>query len=584
MLSTYEDIINSNSSHNEHIVNEAIDFSKLINFGKGALAVLGGIGGIYAAVDSVRKNYIRNKAKRKYDNSDYMRYSSFIRASRDLIFSFPVLCDYTITPSTSNMIVKAIERRAVDAIRIVFAASNLRGINGFEIAAKFQKNIDVEADINDYLDSVVAAINTKDSVVDAYNTIKGIVKREGAVISGSINYKNIQEDYRQGFIQSLGKRYEDDFSDRAISEYAVINRYGYNQVVKEAKGDPFDPTDSLYYTRANSELSREKHDLDHAKFRYQQNKDTADAIAREIERDSDRQYREERDRIRDQYDQDKLHYQKAKDTKEFDYRKQRDEKLDKYNADKDQRLDAQDKRDYALAMSKTRSEFLSKQLMDSDVKKSNELQPTLLMVRYRDLSPEAGEATTDSFQEFVIGVKARMIAVPTNEIIDNIVKASKRNIDLKNLIRATTKETKFAKDFALAIDSLKDDAKKATSSSANTSPIWRMIQNRAAFAKKPGGGASVAAITSLVITAQDAVYLNNQYGLDLTLPSVAREVLKNFNLMILVIVDEQTEVAKFFLDGEKFFSDYAFSSLEKENNNKDAYKQVLNLVGKGAIR
>lgn len=577
MPSVYEEIYNNKSSYQEHILNE-LDFSTLVNIGKGALAVAGVVGGAYAAIDNVRKAYIRNKAKRKYDNSDYMRYSSFIRASRDLIFSFPVLCDYTITPSTSNIIVKAIERRAVDAIRVVFAASNLRGINGFEIAAKFQKNIDVDSDINDYLDSVVAAINTRGAAVDAINTIKGLVKREGTILSGSIEYAKIQEDYKQGFIQSLGKRYEDNFSDRAISEYAVINRYGYQQVVKEARGDNADPNDSLYWTRLKQELDHTKYDFDKEKFAYQKNRDVAKDLNDKQNRDADIKYRDERDKIKDKMDQDRFDLSKN----QFDYQQKRDTKQDEYRAARDNLIDQRDARDYALSKSKANTEFLTRQLLDNDVKKSNELQPSLLIVRYRDLSPEAGEQTTDSFQEFVIGVKARMIAVPTNEIVDNIVKASKRNIDLKNLIKATTKETKFAKDFALAIDSLKDDAKKAAT--GNTNAIWRMIQNRAAFAKKPGGGASVAAITSLVITAQDAAYLDNQYGIDVSLPSVAREILKNFNLMILVIVDEQTEVAKFFLDGEKFFTDYAFSSLEKENHGQDLNKQLVNLVGKGAFR
>ena len=55
--------------------------------------------------------------------------------------------------------------------------------------------------------------------------------------------------------------------------------------------------------------------------------------------------------------------------------------------------------------------------------------------------------------------------------------------------------------------------------------------------------------------------------------------MESYNLMGLVIVDESVEVARFLFDGEKYFQDYSFGSLERETGDS-SYKKVINLISK----
>ena len=54
-------------------------------------------------------------------------------------------------------------------------------------------------------------------------------------------------------------------------------------------------------------------------------------------------------------------------------------------------------------------------------------------------------------------------------------------------------------------------------------------------------------------------------------------MLEQYNLLCLIIVDEQTQVARFLYDGEKYFQDYSFDMLERETGD-GSYKKIVNLL------
>jgi hypothetical protein len=55
--------------------------------------------------------------------------------------------------------------------------------------------------------------------------------------------------------------------------------------------------------------------------------------------------------------------------------------------------------------------------------------------------------------------------------------------------------------------------------------------------------------------------------------------METYNLLGLVIVNDEVEVARFLLDGESYYQDYSYSSLEKETGD-GSYKKVVNLLSK----
>src|SRR5574344_799732 len=68
--------------------------------------------------------------------------SSIMKASKDLIMSFPVICSDTITPQTAIMITKAVERNCVTTLQLLFSSAYLSGSNGREILKQWHNNMD----------------------------------------------------------------------------------------------------------------------------------------------------------------------------------------------------------------------------------------------------------------------------------------------------------------------------------------------------------------------------------------------------------------------------------------------------------
>ena len=234
------------------------------------------------------------------------------------------------------------------------------------------------------------------------------------------------------------------------------------------------------------------------------------------------------------------------------------------------------------------TDYFTKQLLDSDVKKANELVPSLIIIRFRPISSDhlkdvdKGDTAVFPVQEFIAGVKARLISVPSEELIARIVAQDRDKIDMKNLIRATTKEISFTKDFVGGIKQAKLDAINNSKLSA-TNPIWRALQNRAAksninrLMRKTANNA--AAITTVVLSQAEVNYIKNTYNIDLDNPGVAADFMQSYNLIAIVIADEQAEIAKFLYDGDKYYQTLTFSSLERETGD-GSYKKIINLVSK----
>ena len=226
-------------------------------------------------------------------------------------------------------------------------------------------------------------------------------------------------------------------------------------------------------------------------------------------------------------------------------------------------------------------EFIGKQptgnrrLLDSDVKKANELVPSLLVVDYKVM-----KGGTPVPAQSIVGIKTRMVPVDSMEIINKIYTKNKDKNNLTNFIRATTGEIHFVRDFLLAINRAKIDA-ISRSRRGSVNPIWKALERRALKQKgnKTFGKANdAAAITTLVITQAEVDYLKKYYNISIDNKAVAKEILDAYNLLALVIVDETIEVAKFLFDAEEWET-LSFNSLEKEGDN-GMYKKVINLMAK----
>ena len=219
-------------------------------------------------------------------------------------------------------------------------------------------------------------------------------------------------------------------------------------------------------------------------------------------------------------------------------------------------------------------------LVDTDVKKANEVQPTVLQINYSQKTENGFEIRT-----FLAGVKSRLIAVDSTDMVERIIAKNRTKINFLNFIRATTGEIRFFHDFLFAIDQAKLDSKNAVKK-GEAAKIWNCLANRAAKntnnkLKKAGNDAS--AITVLVLSQETVNYMKNVHKFDLEKMNNTKAICDAYNLMGIIIADESIEVVKTYYVGNNNYEQTAYSFLEKQNSDRD-YKKMINLIGKTNAR
>ena len=93
------------------------------------------------------------------------------------------------------------------------------------------------------------------------------------------------------------------------------------------------------------------------------------------------------------------------------------------------------------------------QLIATDVKKANEVVPTMLVVNFINDAEENPVETS-----MVIGVKAKIYPINSADVMERLYSRNQDNNGFLKLVRATTREISFFKDFVFAIDKAKIDA------------------------------------------------------------------------------------------------------------------------------
>ncbi len=268
-------------------------------------------------------------------------------------------------------------------------------------------------------------------------------------------------------------------------------------------------------------------------------------------------------------------------------RAEREAKRDEMEANRDRREANKNLRDsissiYDIAkknteIAKNNQDRFRNQIVDSDVKKANELVPTTMIINF--VSMNSGIAIPTSC---VIGIKAKLYPIDSEDIINRIIIKNQDNNGFQKFIRASTREISFFKDFIFAIDRAKMDA-LSSSKRGSSSKLWKVLERRALKGKVRrtlGQINDATSITTLVVSQEEVEYLKKSENINVENPKVIRGIMESYGLMSFVIVDESMEVAKFIFDtGEDIYENLAFSSLEREANDS-SYKKVINLMTK----
>lgn len=230
---------------------------------------------------------------------------------------------------------------------------------------------------------------------------------------------------------------------------------------------------------------------------------------------------------------------------------------------------------------KDAAEFFAKQVPDTDFKKANELVPTMMTVSFKVINDEDNKI--DDYANALVGVKAKLYPVASNDIIQHIADKNANRNWLTNFFRATTREISFLKDFVLAIDKAKLDAQAMSSRNPTADRMWKVLERRASnskFKRLMMSNNNAAAITTLCVSQEEVEYMRKNYNTDLESLNVVRGLFESLNLMAIVIVDETLEVAKFIYDEtELMWETISFNHLEREASD-NSYKKIVNLMTK----
>ena len=419
------------------------------------------------------------------------RVGSISRQASNLVLVFPVIVSNALNIKTASIISKAIERKCVSLLQILFASINFTDDqNLYDFISQFHSNLNARLTLDDFI------------------KFAGNMTESGKItISDEEAYNAVMEDMR-----NINYYLKDTFNETSINDYiSKTDMYGETHIIKES--------DHRYHHIGNDS-------------------DTKNAF----------------DQLTDAISKSGTNITNIVDGGR---RGGGDKKSD-------------------IPTLKDQVEYFSKQLLPQDVQKANELQPTLVAVNFTTVADGTTNRTTG-----IIGVKAKIYPVDSMEIISRVSSKYKDSNSLFNLIRATTREISFFKDFAFAVEKAKLDAVNMAKGS-NNAKMFKLLERRAAknrfsaLLKKN----DASPITSLVMSQEEVEYLRKYNNIDMDKQQVTRAILEAYNLMDIVIADESLEIAKFlFDDGDGIYDVLPFDNLEKEAKD-NSYKKMINLMSK----
>lgn len=451
---------------------------------------------------------------------------SITRANKDLTMTFPVMVSNTVDPVSAQLVARALERKFVTLTQMLLSAISITSSkDAIDHLKNVHANLDLSSffDVDDYL--AVSEEATAMHIFDA-ETVKAVYEafRQERLRAKPINH--LRESLMDDMMAQM--RQNSDFN-------AAVANNRFNNLSDDDKLRAVRLIDTDTATR-NRDLQNQNRDLTH------QVRDLRGNEAR-MRGNFTRNQRRMNDRMR---------------------------ALQQSNNNLQSRLD--DMRN------NTRAGLANVSKDQMDYKKANELQPTLLKIQFISTNDNNDPIIVDAY----VGIKSKIYCVDSADIANHIVSKRSYNFSLYNLIKATSGEIEFWRDFVFAIKKAKIDAVSNTNR-GSSSKLWKVLERRA-LASKINRFMSLrndaTAITTLVVSAYDVEMLRKMEDIDISNSRVARKLMDDYNLVGIVIVDDSTESAKFIFDtGDDEYEPYTFKTLKRED--KMDYKQMIQLLAGG---
>lgn len=460
--------------------------------------------------------------------------SSITKATKGLVMEFPVLISKANHIESAGIVAKAYEAKFVTLLHMAFAASNItNSAEGLDYLKNFHTNLDSgKLTVDHFIDVMDGFVESSNITADSY-----------------AKYRAVTED-----MKNLCYCFGEDINESSLNNYKVMDNYGSLKVIKETSpGNPHnDPVDKTAQGKrghwqgkgANPDLAEKRYKLDLTNSIHQTKMDIRDQKRKD--------------------DELKL--------KQGDANRRDAELALKRNADE------RDAEKHNLDMLATSQNMLTNYIVPSDLKKANELVPTMMVVNFV-YQPEDGSDPT--YKQMVVGVKAKLYEVEPMDVINKIITKHVDSNLLLKLIQVNTRQISFVKDFVLAIDAAKVDA-LSKSKRGSTNKLFKVLERRALGSramKTLRMKDYCKAITSLVISQEEAEELRKN-NIDVSNPRIIRPIMEQLNLISFAIIDESAEAVKFIWDtGDDIYETIPLNRLEKEQKDGMS-KKVINLMAK----
>ncbi len=475
---------------------------------------------------------------------------SLARATSGLTLAFPVICTNTLPIETASMIAKAIERKNVAMLQMAFSAYNITNAkDAVEHLSKFHQNLNLsKMDLDKFMDAMEMLGES------SYMYPEDI--------------KAVAEDCRRNLDFTL----PNSISDVSLLEYAEITRYGEKRIIKEDKDqiayDKMAQSDIHHYDKMRQSKGQHQDKMNQNRSQFDRKMKQADHQFDAKMGQSNSQFNRKMKQADDQFD--------AKMKQADDQFEKRQDQQQKFHDDDMENERIKQRQD---AVDSQRQQFTA-MLMQSDVKKANEMQPTMMLVNFyvNDKDRDLNVA-----QQFVCGVKSKLYAIDSNEIINKIITKNVDSDILLKLVKVSTREISFVKDFLLGLDEARLDA-LSKSRKGSGSRIFKALERRAIKGKIRRSlrmENSAKAISTLVISSEEAEELKKYENIDIYQPRTIVPIMEKLNLLYFVVVDSTAESVDIITDGETEYETYSFTNLERESSD-NAYKKVVNLITKVA--
>lgn len=460
--------------------------------------------------------------------------SSLSKATEGLVLVSPVLCTTSTPAETACMIAKAVETKMISMLQIAFSAYNITNCkDAVSFVKQFHNNIGSgKMSVDTFMDAMDSLPSNESYVMD-------MVTRA--------NVKKVLQEFSK-----MEYYFEEDLSEVSLNDFTVVSRNGIVSVLegKGGKGKGKNNNNS-----DDDDSNKKKDKFGSSAWKYQK-------------------------------DMEKNEFDMAAKLRDEERQKQRDARQDSdsdrtYNLNKD-KFDHQKDVD-ALDMAKTQFDMIKNQLLPTDVKKANEMVPSMMIINFTVTPDGNSNLSAPIYSQAVIGVKAKLYPVSPDDVINKIMsKHTDRNVFLK-LIKVSTREINFVRDFLLAIDDAKLNAVSTSVKGSETNKLFRVLERRALkgkVRKRLDLANPFKAISTLVISREEADYIIKYKNIDISKPPIIRKIMEELNLMMFIIADDSSEYIEMLMDtGDDIYERISYTHLQRESTD-GSYKKALNLMTK----